>query len=280
MTGERSVVISGASSGIGRATAVYLDRAGWRVFAGVRNEQAEAELRSSSSDRLTTLMLDVTSEASISAAGDAVATATGGRLDALFNNAGISVPGPVEYIPLEEVRQVFDVNVFGHLAMTQRFLPMLREACGRIVFTSSMSGRIGLPFLGAYAASKYAIEAYGDALRRELRGFGINVSLIEPGSIATEIWDKGLDPAVRARLDDEAERLYGSGLNFAEREGKRSAKAAIPADAVAKAVEHALTARKPKRRYVVGRDAKLLIPLANRAPGLVDAVVARGIRKG
>ena len=276
----RSIVISGASSGIGQATALHLDKHGWRVFAGVRTDAAADELQAAASHRLTPLRLDVADASTVADAAAVVDEATGGRVDALFNNAGVTTPGPVEFVPLEEVRQAFEVNVFGHLAMTRAFLPMLRAAKGRIIFTSSLSGRVAFPFLGTYAATKHALEAYGDALRRELRGFGIHVSLLEPGSIDTGIWDKGLDPAQRARLGASAEDLYGQGMDFAEKEGKRSAKAAIPVDAVVKAVDHALTATHPKRRYVVGKDAKLMIPLATRVPGLVDSVVARGIARG
>jgi NAD(P)-dependent dehydrogenase (short-subunit alcohol dehydrogenase family) len=280
MVEGRSVVISGASSGIGRASAMHLARSGWKVFAGVRNDSAANELRQASDGRVTPLHLDVTDEAAVAAAAETVARSTGDSLDALLNNAGVSTPGPTELVPLTEIRQAFDVNVFGHLAMTQAFLPMLRQAHGRLVFTSSMSGRMALPFLGTYAATKYAIEAYGDALRRELRGFGIRVSLIEPGSIDTDIWTKGLDPSVRARLGPAGEVLYRRGLDFADKEGHRAAKAAIPVDAVVKAVDHALNARRPKRRYLVGKDAKLMVPIAMHLPGLVDAVAGRGIRRG
>ena len=280
MTDHRTVVISGASSGIGRAAALHLDATGWRVFAGVRSAHDADALRSAASSRLTALILDITDTATIEAAAAVVSQATGDRLDALFNNAGVTTPGPVEFVPLDEVRQAFEVNVFGHLAMTQTFLPMLRRNRGRVVFTSSLSGRLAAPFLGTYAATKHAIEAYGDALRREVRAFGIKVSLIEPGSIDTGIWDKGLDPAVRQRLGPAAEQLYRAGLNFVEKEGRRSAAVAIPADAVVAALDHALTARRPRRRYVVGKDAKLTIPLATHAPVLIDAVIARGIRNG
>ena len=273
-------MISGASTGIGRAVALHLDAQGWQVFAGVRSPAAAEDLRSAATGALVPIMLEVTDQAAVDAAADQVRAATDGRLDALFNNAGVTTPGPVEMVPLDEIRQAFEVNVFGHVAMTQALLPLLREARGRIVFTSSLSGRIAFPFLGTYAATKHAVEAYGDALRREVHGFGIHVSMLEPGSIDTGIWDKGLDPSVRARLDPAAEELYGRGLDFAEKEGRRSAKAAIPVDAVVKAVDHALTANHPKRRYVVGKDAKVMIPLATHLPGLVDSVLARGIRRG
>jgi NAD(P)-dependent dehydrogenase (short-subunit alcohol dehydrogenase family) len=276
----RCAVISGASSGIGRAVALHLDRAGWQVFAGVRSDAAGDELRAASSGGLTPLTLDVVDPAAVAAAAVTVGQSTGGRLDALFNNAGVTTPGPTEMVPLDEIRQAFEVNVFGHLAMTQAFLPMLRQSRGRLVFTSSMSGRIAFPFLGTYAATKYALEAHGDALRRELRQFGIRVALVEPGSIDTGIWDKGLDPSVRARLAPESELLYRRGLDFAEKGGRRSAQAAIPVDAVVKAVDHALNSRRPKRRYVVGKDARIMIPIATHLPGVVDAVAARGIRRG
>lgn len=276
---ERIVVISGASSGIGRATALRLDRAGWRVFAGVRSDAAADALRTEGSDRLVPLKFDIARQETIDAAARTVREHAGDTLDGLFNNAGVSNPGPIESVPLADIRNDFEVNVFGHLAMTQAFLPMLRAARGRVVFTSSVSGRVSLPFLGTYAATKHAIEAYGDALRREVHGFGIKVSIVEPGSIDTDIWEKGLDPAVRARLSPEAEALYGRGLDFAEREGRRSARMAIPADAVAKVVEHALTSSRPKRRYLVGRDAKVFVPVGARLPGVLDFAVARGIAR-
>ncbi|MGN6722948.1 MAG: SDR family NAD(P)-dependent oxidoreductase [Marmoricola sp.] len=270
----RSVLITGASTGIGRATARRLATGGWTVFAGVRDERSAAELRD---EGLIPVLLDVTDAASIRSAVDQVASSVGASLNGLFNNAGVPSVGPVEFLPLDDLRRTLEVNLVGQVAVTQAFLPLVRQASGRIVFTSSLSGRVAAPFLSGYAASKHALEAVADSLRREV-GTGIRVALIEPGNISTPIWDKGLDPRIRGSLPPEAELLYGRGLDFAQAQGERAARTAIDPGRVARAVERALTSRRPRRRSVVGPAARLMIPLARGAPGLLDQLIAAGIR--
>jgi NAD(P)-dependent dehydrogenase (short-subunit alcohol dehydrogenase family) len=207
------------------------------------------------SPRIEPLILDVTDQASI----DAAVKSVGDFLYGLVNNAGLAVAGPLEYLPIEEVRRQFEVNVFGHLAVTQAFLPAIRNAGGRIVFMSSVGGRVpSPPFLSPYNASKHAIEAFGDALRVELSPWGIHVALIEPGSVATPIWEKGVSAAtdLRKGLGPEAEERYGEAADRAQKLAEATGRRGIAPESVAETVAHALMARQPKARYMVGRDAR------------------------
>ncbi|HLM30910.1 MAG TPA: SDR family NAD(P)-dependent oxidoreductase [Solirubrobacterales bacterium] len=233
---------------------------GWlRVFAGVRRDADGEALRSETSDRLEPLIIDVTDGETIAAAAERVREATGGRLAGLINNAGITVGGPVEAIPLEDFRRQLEVNVTGQVAVTQAFLGMIRAARGRIVFISSIGGRGGLQFLSPYNASKAALAAIGDSLRQEMKPFGVDVSIVEPGSIATEIWAKGDDQAQRLSdaLDPGVLALYGERIDRMRALAAKTGAAGLPAEAVAEVVQHALTAPRPRARYVVGRDAKV-----------------------
>jgi NAD(P)-dependent dehydrogenase (short-subunit alcohol dehydrogenase family) len=254
-----AVVITGCSTGIGRACALGLDRAGFTVFAGVRREADGEALRSDASGGLEPLIVDVTDGETIAAAAARVREATGGRLAGLVNNAGITVGGPVEAVPLDDFRQQLEVNVTGQVAVTQAFLAMIRAARGRVVFISSIGGRGGLQFLSPYNASKAALAAIGDSLRQEMRPFGVGVSIVEPGSIATEIWGKGDDQAQRLSeaLDPEVLALYGERLDRMRALAAKTGATGLPAEAVAEVVEHALTTPRPRARYVVGRDAKV-----------------------
>lgn len=278
----KSVVITGASTGIGAACALHLDTLGLRVFAGVR-KQADAEaLRAKASPRLTPIALDVADALSISTAAGAVAGAVGDAgLDGLVNNAGIVVPGPVEFLPLPDLRRQLEINVVGQVAVTQAFLPLIRAARGRIVNMGSIAGRLATPFSSAYSASKFALEALTDALRLELAPWGISVSIIEPGAVATPIWEKGAKTAeaMLAAAPSEALVLYAEAIEAFRKASAYSAKnAADPMD-VARAVEHALTAAKPKTRYVVGRRAKIGAAMALLVPDRVrDSLVAKAMR--
>ena len=193
-----AVVVTGSSTGIGRACALGLDRAGFAVYAGVRKAEDGDALRAAA-PRLEPLIVDVTDGEAIAAAAERVREATGGRLAGLVNNAGVAVAAPVEGVALDELRRQLEVNVVGQVAVTQAFLAMIRAARGRIVFMSSIGGRNALPFVSPYNASKHAIEAIGDSLRQEMRPFGVEVSIIEPGSVATPIWDKSTAGGVAAR---------------------------------------------------------------------------------
>ncbi len=282
MNGTRAVVITGASSGIGEACALRLDKHGWRVFAGVRKEADGVALREKSSDRLTPVMIDVTDQASITAAAETVRAAVGdGGLAGLVNNAGISVFGPLEFLPPEDLRRQLEVNVIGQIVVTQAFLPLIRAGDGRIVNMGSIGGRMATPFLGPYNASKFAMEALTDSLRQELRPWGIEVAIVEPGSIATPIWDKGQVKAdeMEKNMPEEAMKLYGDAFTALRAAAKEFEKAGVPADEVAKFVEHALTASNPKTRYVVGRDAQIQRVLAKIVPDRVlDGLVQRQLK--
>lgn len=260
MSEERTVVITGASSGIGAACARYLDERGFTVWAGVRRIEDGEELAGLSSARLRLLLLDVTDQASISAAGRRVAEAVGDNgLWGLVNNAGISVAGPLELLPLPDVRMQFEVNVIGVLAVTQMFLPLLRKGHGRLVNISSIAGRASTPFLGAYCGSKFALEAMSDAWRLELAPWAIPVSIIEPGAIQSKIWQRAAMSATRMLdgVTPELFRLYQQPLSRMQTAIARVAARAIPAEVVARAVAHALADSRPRTRYLVGNDARL-----------------------
>jgi len=206
-----AVMITGASTGIGKACAMRLDKLGFQVFAGVRKDADGGALAETASERLTPVLIDVTDDTSIASAADTVAKAVGDRgLAGLVNNAGIVVPGPLEFVSLGDLRHQMEVNSIGQIAVTQAFLPLLRKCRGRIVNIGSIAGRAVTPFVGAYAASKFAMEAFTDALRMELRPWGISVSIVEPGSIATPIWNKGNATAdeFEKKLPKEAHDLY------------------------------------------------------------------------
>lgn len=275
----KSVLVTGASTGIGRATALRLDERGWRVFAGVRREEDAASLREAGSERLEPLILDVTDAAQICAAAERIGDAVGeAGLDGLVNNAGIAVPGPLETLPVDDFRRQLEVNLIAHLAVTQAMLPAVRRARGRIVFIASIGGRMAFPMFGAYNVSKFGLEAIGDVFRQELRHWGIRVAVIEPGSIATPIWERGeaeVD-AIGARAREGHAELYGEAVDAYREVGRRTGARGIPPERVAKTIERALTARRPRTRYLVGADArgqalaKRLLP--DRA---VDWLVAR-----
>lgn len=274
MPAGRTVVITGASSGIGRAAAVGLSRAGWRVFAGVRKE-ADAESLRSDDASITPITVDVTDDATVAAASKLVLEETGGRLDGLVNNAGIVVHGPVEGVTVDEWRRQLDTNVLGVIRVTQAFLPGLRAARGRLINIGSVAGRSpSLPFMGPYAASKWAVEAISDALRSELRSQGIRVIVVEPGSINTPIWEKA-DPEFD-RFTDEVQTRYGSMLERARAITKWSGRNGVSAEKAARVIEAALTSDHPRLRYLVGVDAIIRAHVENRVPHrLRDRIVAR-----
>jgi NAD(P)-dependent dehydrogenase (short-subunit alcohol dehydrogenase family) len=249
---ERTAVVTGASSGIGEAVALRLARGGWHVLAGVRGEEDAERLHGQG---LKPLWLDVTDPESIAAAA---ARVEGQPLAGLVNNAGIAVSMPLELLPLDELRRQLEINFVGQVAVTQAFLPALRRGPGRIVNVGSIAGRSALPFLGAYAASKHALEAVTDSLRVELRPFGIEVAVVEPGTIATPIWTKGAETfrRIAASLPDGALGAYAGRLAAFSEAAAAAGRRGEPAEKVAEAVEHALTAARPRTRYVVGRDAK------------------------
>jgi len=258
MSSKGSIVVTGASSGIGAACALGLASRGYGVFAGVRKPDDAKHLEGQASGDLVGVILDVTDPSSIDAARRRVEDAVpDGALQGLFNNAGISINGPLEFITPEDMRKQLEVNVVGQLAVTQAFLPMLRKGKGRIVNTGSVGGFVTTPILGPYCMSKYAMEAFSDALRLELQPQGISVSLLEPAAIKTEIWGKGTRDA-KVLVDDPPAGLqerYGSFVAGIQKFAVEGAETAADPKVVLEAVIHALEADKPKTRYIMGTGA-------------------------
>ena len=279
---DRFVVVTGASTGIGRATALRLDREGWRVFAGVRKPADGEALEKAASSRLTPVELDVTDEAQIARAFEQVADSAGSvGLAAVVNNAGVGMGGPVEYLPLARWRTQFEINVFGQVAVTKAAMPLLRIAKGRIVFIGSNSGRVATPLMAPYSASKFAVEGLADALRMELHGTGLEVVVIEPGAVKTDIWDKGraqveeLEQELPAEAFDRYRELIDAirkGIDMQDKNG-------VDPEKVADAVMTALTASRPRARYQVGVDAKVSVALSRVMPHrAMDAALRRVMR--
>ena len=262
-----TVVVTGASTGIGEATALHLHSLGFSVLAGARKDEDLERLRAQG---LMPLRLVVTESASSAAAAAEVESLVGADgLEGLVNNAGIALAAPIEFVPLHELRHVLEVNLIGQVAVTQALLPALRIAEGRVVNMGSIAGRVALPLMGPYAASKFALEGVSDSLRRELHSQGIDVVVIEPGGIKTPIWRKGVANAERMadELSPEGERLYGSLIETMREQTQAIAKErGQPPGDVAAVVGTALTAPRPRTRYVVGRDAKLRWAVAKRLP--------------
>jgi len=263
-----AVLVTGASTGIGRACAEHLDGLGFGVFAGVRKEADADSLRGAGSARMQPLMLDVTDTASVLATARAIEEAAPAGLRGLVNNAGIAIGGPLEFVTLGDWRRQLEVNFIGQIAVIQATLPALRRARGRIVNVTSIGGRVATPFLSPYSASKFALEAVTDALRLELLRFGIEVSAVEPGAVATPMWDKGRASAeeVSTSLPAEGIALYGTAIQAMSKGIDRLVSGAVPPLDVATAVEHALTAHRPRTRYVVGREARIRLLLARLLP--------------
>ena len=261
-----AVVVTGASSGIGRATALHLDEKGYRVFAGVRKQKDANALKKEGSERLTPITIDVTKPQSIKSAKAKVQRAVGKEgITGLVNNAGIANAGPVEHIPIDAFRDVIEVNLTGQVATTQAFLPLLRRAKrGTVVFITSIGGRVAYPFMSPYHAAKWGLEGVADALRREVKPWKIRVVAVEPGSIATDIWDRGVDNFERIAKDmpREASRLYGKQMKAAQQAVVDTGNAGIEPERVAKVVERAIRSVRPRTRYLVGMDARMALNMS------------------
>ncbi len=281
VAGVPLALISGASTGIGRATSLRLAGSGWNVLAGVRDPAAGESLAAEApAGRITPLALEVTDAAQIAAAAELVGehAARLGRpgLDALINNAGIGIGGPLEILSDEDLRRQFDVNVFGHMAVTRAMLPSLRRAQGRILFVSSIGGRVAMAYTAPYAASKHAIEAFADTLRVELHSSQIQVGLIEPGSVSTPIWDKSRGDAERLQIPPELQAQYGKVPAALDKAMQDTAKRGVPPEQVAATIEGALTAKRMKARYLIGRDAVAMLAAKRLLP---DHVFDRLVRR-
>jgi NAD(P)-dependent dehydrogenase (short-subunit alcohol dehydrogenase family) len=280
-----TVLITGASTGIGQATALRLVKAGWTVLAGVRRrEDGERLAGEDPSGRIEPLLLDVTDLEQVRLAAARVSELGGagesspGRLDALVNNAGIGFGGPLELISPEDLRTQFDVNVLGQVAVTQALLPALRAARGRLLFVSSVGGRVAMAFTAPYAASKYALEAIGDALRVELSTSNVQVALIEPGSVATPIWEKTREVEEKLTIPETLQAEYGHVPAAMKKTIESTASRGVPPEQVAETIEVALTAKRMKARYVVGRDARAMIAMRRLLPDHVfDRVAKRAL---
>ena len=274
---DRAVVITGASTGIGEATAYLLARHGFRVFAAVRREEDAVRLKASGLP-METLLLDVTDTSSVSKAGRQVREATGGKLFGLVNNAGIVVAGPLECLPIAELEKQLDINVVGPVRVTQEFLPMLRAARGRIVMMSSVAGRSALPMVGAYSASKFALEAIADTWRVELYRWGIEVVLVEPGATRTPIWDKSatLTVGIMEGADPERVALYKGLIEVGSGFARKASLEGMPVEEVAGTVLTALTALRPKARYLLGRRVWQRVVLEKLPVRLRDWILFRG----
>lgn len=270
------VLITGAASGIGLATVQRMQQAGWQVLAGVLPDEDTAALDALSP--ALRLQLDITQPEHVQAAYAKLADA--GHLNALVNSAGINLPGTLETTPIEQIQQVFAVNVFGHLRLIQALLPLLKAAQGRIVNVSSLMGRAVMPTLGAYSMSKHALEAMTDVLRLELAASGVKLATVLPGAVATPMTD-GMADALKtafAQLDDGQQAQYATLYADMGQALEQQAKRAVPPTAVAEAIHHALTARQPRPRYAVGTAAAGLLLMRRLAPDVVsDAILKRAL---
>ena len=259
----KTVLITGASSGIGAASVDCLTAEGWRVFAGMHDP---ADTGGGTAGAVTPIPLDVTDEDSINAAVIEIER-LGGGLDALVNNAGIPGAGPVETIPNKIFRDVIETNLIGQFAVTKAFLPMLRASRGRIVFISSLGGRVAFPYASPYHASKFGLEGFAESLRSEMVPFDVHVSLIEPGSMQTEIWAKGRAALNEARgaMNPEQHEVYGEAVSAFDERLSGQEDSEDPVEVAGKVLE-ALTSGSPAERYVVGRGAGTLARLRPLIP--------------
>jgi len=273
------VVVSGASTGMGAATAKELARKGFHVLAGVRREIANDALRA---EGIEPHFLDITVDSDVAAIADRVARDPLGRpLRALVNNAGISINAPVETLPIAEWRRLFEVNLFGHVAMTQALLPALRRSAGTVVNISSVGGRVALPTYGAYAGSKFALEAVSDSLRREVSSLGVKVVVVEPGAVKTEMLERGVANADRLRAGmaiDQLER-YGELVAAVSEQARSFGEDGVSAESAAKVIARAAAASRPRTRYTIGRDAAILVRSARvLSDRFLDRVVRLNLR--
>ncbi len=279
MRTNRMAVVTGASSGMGLATAEELARRGFHVLAGVRKQEDADRIAGES---IEPVIVDITDEQQVAALSDRVTSDPRGRsLGALVNNAGVAINAPAETIPLAEYRRHFDVNFFGHVAVVQTLLPaLIADGDARLVNISSIGGRVAFPTYGAYAASKFALEGFSDVLRREVARQGVKVIVIEPGTVATPMWDKGI--ATMDQLADEMtadqHARYDDLVAAMQKQARQQAGSGTTPFQAAKVIADAIQSPKPRTRYLVGRDAKLLAGMTGLlSDHIVDRFVARNL---
>lgn len=279
MENNKTIVITGTSTGIGKASALHLDKMGFKVYACVRKQVDGDNLKMEASDRLTPIILDVTDEESINSAANIIEKETDGKLFGLVNNAGVGIGGTLEVTPVKEIRKLMEVNVIGLLAVTKAFIPMLRKSKGRIINIGSTSSLLAFPGASAYSASKFAVRAITDSLRLELKPFGISVILVAPGAVESEIWKKGkvYKNEMRKNVKPEIAQLYTQLIKFGDKLNAELKK--IPAIEVAKDVAHALTSEKPKLYYFVGKDAKGAAKATKFPKSFLDWIIMKRIQK-
>lgn len=268
-----SVLVTGAARGIGAATVRRLAAGGWDVLAGVRRREDAQPLIADYPQRVTAVTLDITDAEQLAALERSLPP----RLDAVVNNAGVVVTGPVEGVAPADLRRQLDVNVVGQVAVAQAALPRLRASRGRLVFVSSVSGQIATPMFGPYNASKFALEGIADALRMEVWPWGVRVVLVAPAQTDTDLWRNAEREAaaVETSLSPEHRALYAKHLAGFRKTIPRAQRSAAPADGVAVAIEQALTDRRPRARYVVGRGPRLQLLMARLLPTAVMDVALR-----
>ena len=271
-----TVLVTGASRGIGKTIATRLADDGWDVIAGVRNAEDGERLKAENA-RITPITLDVTDGTHVAALADSLPR----QLDAVVNNAGVVVGGPMEGLPLAELRRQLEINVTGQIAVTQAVLSRLRASRGRVVFISSLNGKVSFPLMGPYCASKFALEAAADALRIELRPWGIAVVVVEPAQTDTDMWRTAHAVAdeIEDRMPDDVRRLYDKHIAGFRKSIPAGQKVAVPPEKVAAVVEEALTARHPRARYVVGLGPKLQLALLSAMPTRMRDRVLRAVAK-
>jgi NAD(P)-dependent dehydrogenase (short-subunit alcohol dehydrogenase family) len=273
------IVVTGASTGIGAATSKELARRGFHVLAGVRREVDAEALRSV--DGIEPCILDITSDADVAAIADRV-DRDRRPLRALVNNAGIAVNAPLEVLPIAQWRRQFDVNLFGHIAMTQALFPALLNSSGTVVNISSIGGKVALPTYGAYAGSKFAMEAVSDALRRETNGTGINVVVIEPGAVKTEIAERGIATSeeLTAAMTTPQRARYSTLLSAVTAQARSFDATGVPAESAAVVIAKAATAARPRTRYTIGRDAAILARVSRLASDrTLDRIMRLNLRQ-
>jgi NAD(P)-dependent dehydrogenase (short-subunit alcohol dehydrogenase family) len=275
---QKLVVVTGASTGMGAASARELARQGFHVLAGVRRDRDADAIRASG---IEPVILDITEPEHVTALAARVA-GDSRALHALVNNAGIQVNAPVEALPMAQWRWVFEVNLFGHIAVTQALLPALLRSKGRLINISSIGGKIAMPTYGAYAGAKFALEAVSDSLRREVGPLGVQVIVIEPGGVRTEMANRGVATANRlaAQMTPEQDERYGDLVQAINTLMATGTASGLTADAAAKVIAKAVTTRRPRTRYPIGRDAALLTRLSRvLSDRTLDRVSAANLRR-